>query len=104
MTKENNGIKFRLIHLMLILLGIFGSGVAGWVWQQAETKAIGKETTTMKKEGCEPAQAATSSIELIEYRLSTIDKKQEEFSTEQKAMSKKSDEFFHEVLKRLPEK
>jgi hypothetical protein len=102
--EKNNYLteKFRLIHLILILLGLFGSGVAAWIWQKAETKAIGKEITITKKNGCTPAKKHESQIGIIMYRLDSIDKGMCELSTEQKETRKKSEESFKEILKRLP--
>ena len=103
MARDNCLTKFRIIHLVIILLTIFGSGVAAWVWQRAETKAIAKETQTLGEEGCEPAKEHKGKIGIIEYRLDSIDKKQEEFSIEQKAMRKENEASFKEVLRRLPQ-
>ncbi|KKN73478.1 hypothetical protein LCGC14_0400530 [marine sediment metagenome] len=102
MAKDSCGLKFRLIHLILILLGLFGSGIAAWVWQQAETKVIARDTETMNEEGCKPAKKHEGQIGIIEYRLNSIDKKQETFSVEQKEMRKENEAAFREILKRLP--
>ena len=73
---KNNG--FRLIHLIITSAVIFAACVAGWAWQQADTKAIAKEVVRLDETGCKPAQA----IPLIKYRLDQIDKNQLEFPLE----------------------
>lgn len=102
MPKDNCLTKFRLIHLILILLGLFGSGVATWVWQQAEAKAIAKEVEaiveeaeTLTAEGCKPANRNMFDIALIQKDIVIIQKTQKTMSLEQK-------EGFKEILKRLP--
>lgn len=88
MAKNNCGLKLRLIHLIIILLTLFGSGVAAWVWQRAETKAIAKDTASLSTDGCEPARLHTTQIAVIETQLKTM-------QTEQR-------EAFKEILTRLP--
>lgn len=88
------GMKFRLIHLVLVLLGVFGSGIAAWVWQQAESKAIVRETVALKSDGCKPARKNTTDIAVIQSQLTDI-------KTEQKEMRQESKEGFAEILKRL---
>lgn len=102
MAKDNCLTKFRLIHLALILLGLFGSAIAAWVWQQAETEAIAKETKAINIEGCKPAQKNSRTIDLIEYRLDSIDEKQASFFVEQKEMREENETAFKEILDRLP--
>ncbi|MHC4121999.1 MAG: hypothetical protein ACYSSI_00365 [Planctomycetota bacterium] len=101
---KNYNTKLRLVHLTLILLGLFGSAVAAWVWQRAETRAIAKETVTLSEEGCEPAKQHEKQIGIIEYRLDSIDRKQESMILEQKAMRRDNDTAFKEILDRLPPK
>ncbi|KKL45191.1 hypothetical protein LCGC14_2358150 [marine sediment metagenome] len=103
MAKNNNG-KFKLISLMITLGVLLIGSVSGYVWTQADVRANTVQIEDIEEHGSEPTKVNKSSIGLIEYRLNTIDKKQEEFSTEQRIMSEKMDESFHEILKRLPEK
>lgn len=102
MAKNNDGTKLRWIHLILIVAGLFGSGVAAWVWQQAETKAIAKDVKTLDEYGSRPAKKHGAEIGIIKYRLGSIDKRQEAFSIKQEAMRKENEKYFKEILKQLP--
>ena len=57
---------------------------------------------SLEVDGCKPAQKATRSIDLIEYRMDEFQATQEEFSIEQKAQRRENAENFKEILKRLP--
>ena len=102
MAKENS--KLRLIPLILVIAAIFATAVAGWVWQQAETKAIGKETATLGEEGCKPAKGHEVRVTLVEFRLDSIDKKMDDFAIEQKTSRQANETSFKEILERLPPK
>ena len=101
---KNDVIKFRWAHLVLILLGIFGSGVAAWVWQQAETKAIAKEVAELTEEVSEPVKRHDQKIGIIEYRLNSIDKKQAAFAVEQKEMRTENVAAFKAIMDKLNDK
>jgi len=101
MANGNYGINFRLIHLILVLLAIFGSGVAAWVLQQAETESLANELDIVFHDGTVVCRQNKTQIAIIQYRLDAINAKQQEIATEQKAMRKESDVAFKEILKRL---
>ncbi len=96
--------KLKLVHLILALLVLFGSGVAAWVLQKAETAALGESIVLINEEGSKPAKRHENQLGIIEYRLKTIDTRLEAFSVKQEDMQKENNAAFKEILDRLPPK
>lgn len=64
----------------------------------AQVKAVEK----IEVDGCKPAQKHEKQLGVIEYRLDSIDEKQEDLVIEQKEMRKENKDAFKEILERLP--
>ena len=104
MPEENNHKIRNHIYIILGLItlaGIFAGGVLAWGDLGNKIDNQIEKTISLTVEGCKPAQKNGNSISLIEYRLNSIDKKQETFSVEQKDMRKENEAAFKEILKRL---
>lgn len=101
---ENNSLNIRWIHLILMLLALFAGGVAAWVLQQAETAALGESIVLINEEGSKPARKHENQLGIIEYRLKSIDNRQQAFSVKQEDMQKENNAAFKEILLRLPPK
>lgn len=98
-----NNNKLKLI-IFIVTIAVLFAGVVGTWYVYGEDIEHNKESITkIDEKGSETARDNKSKIGLIEYRLDSIDTKQQELTNEQKAMRKENEEAFREILKRLPE-
>ena len=113
MAKEKTGKTKWYIGSGITLAVIFASIVTSYAVQGEKTSANennmivhkidNKEKfAELKKDGCEPGKQASNDMNLVKYRLDSIDTRQEQFSVEQKAIRRDNQTFQKEVLKRLP--
>ncbi|HDY89126.1 MAG TPA: hypothetical protein ENH82_13555 [bacterium] len=96
MAKDRTQIS--LWKLIIAIMMIVATTVAGFVWAQADIKAIDVKANSIiadakdvEIEGCKPSQKNGRSIDLIEYRLDQIQTTQTTIQADTK-----------EILKRLP--
>lgn len=88
MAKPNSAAWIKLgLPLLVILAGI----VSTFVWVQADTKAVGVEVESVKKDvekleedGCDPAKTNTMEVALTKKDIVTLQKTVDEMRIEHK--------------------
>ncbi len=103
MAKERNGI-IKILSIVVGLLVIFASAVAGWVTMDKDIEAVEKDVKVhmaqairLGTDGCYPAQANKFELVGVKKDISVIQSDIEGIRLEQR-------EGFKEILSRLPEK
>lgn len=96
--ENNGGLLIKKIHLALVMIGVLVTIITGWVWQRATLCATASTVKALSTDGSVRAKDNSAKIGIIEYRLMSIDKKQDEMSTEQKEMRKENTDNFRKIM------
>lgn len=99
-----NGNKTKYISIVITLFLILVTGIGSFVWVQADVKAVNvkvdekaEHIKTLKKDGCDPARANSTAVQLSNKDIQTLQETVNEIKVQQTAG-------FKEILKRLPDK
>ena len=97
----NGGLLVRKAHLVLYVGGVLAAMAISWATLRMEVQSAAAETVKINEVGSDLARLNEKKILVIDYRLASIEKKQEEMSAKQEIIRIESQKSFEKILRKL---